>query len=139
MTPRFYHERGGARPRMSPFGGRLMRSGADSLGPRCAVASHPCRCHRRRRRHCHRHQSTARVVVDVVVVIVVVVVGVVVVVVVLVIVVCVVVVVVIVIVAVFALIFSVVVPFALPCSSREPRPTTPDNQCTSQSWLFWEA
>ena len=47
-----------------------------------------------------------------------------------------VVVVVIVIVVVFALFFLVVVPFVLPCSSREHRPTTPDNQCTSQRWLF---
>ena len=46
------------------------------------------------------------------------------------------VVVVVVIVVVFALIFSVVVPFALPCSSREHRPITPDNQYTSQRWLF---
>ena len=41
------------------------------------------------------------------------------------------VVVVIVIVVVFDLFFLVGVPFALPCSSREHRPTTPDNQCTS--------
>ena len=39
-------------------------------------------------------------------------------------------------VVVFALFFLVVVPFVLPCSSREHRPTTPDNQCTSQRWLF---
>ena len=45
-------------------------------------------------------------------------------------------VVVIVIVVVLALFFLVVVPFVLPCSSREHRPTTPDNQCTSQKWLF---
>ena len=44
--------------------------------------------------------------------------------------------VVIVIVVVFALFFLVVVPFVLLCSSREHRPTTPDNQCTSQRWLF---
>ena len=49
-----------------------------------------------------------------------------------------VVVVVIVIVVVFALFFLVVVPFVLLCSSREHRPTTPDNQCTSQRWLFWD-
>ena len=42
----------------------------------------------------------------------------------------------IVIVVVFALFFSIVVPFVLPCSRREHRPTTPDNQCTSQRWLF---
>ena len=42
----------------------------------------------------------------------------------------------IVIVVVFALFCLVVVPFVLLCSSREHRPTTPDNQCTSQRWLF---
>ena len=47
-----------------------------------------------------------------------------------------VVVVIIVIDVVFALFVLVVVPFVLPCSSREHRPTTPDNQCTSQRWLF---
>ena len=36
------------------------------------------------------------------------------------------------IVVVFALFFIVVVPFVLPCSSREYRRITPDNQCTSQ-------
>ena len=36
----------------------------------------------------------------------------------------------------FALFLLVVVPFILPCSSRERRPTTPDNECTSQRWLF---
>ena len=47
------------------------------------------------------------------------------------------VVVVVVIVELFALFFFlVVVPFVLPCSSRERKPTTPDNQCTSQRWLF---
>ena len=47
-----------------------------------------------------------------------------------------VVVVVVVIVVVFALFFLVVVPFVLLCLIREHRPTTPDNQCTSQRWLF---
>ena len=47
-----------------------------------------------------------------------------------------VVIVVILIVVVFVLFFLVVVPFVLPCSSRERRQTTPDNQCTSQRWLF---
>ena len=42
------------------------------------------------------------------------------------------------IVVVFALFFLVVVPFVILCSSREHRPTTPDNQCTSQRWLFWD-
>ena len=41
-------------------------------------------------------------------------------------------------VVVSALFFSVVVLFVLPCSSREQRPKTPDNQCTSQRWLFWD-
>ena len=43
-----------------------------------------------------------------------------------------------VVVVVFALFFLVVVPFVLPCSRREHKPTTPDNQCTSQRWLFWD-
>ncbi len=48
------------------------------------------------------------------------------------------VVVVIVTVVVFALFFLVVVPSVLPCSSREHRPITPDDQCTSQRRLFWD-
>ena len=46
------------------------------------------------------------------------------------------VVVVIVIVVVFALFFLIVVPFVLPCSSREHRPIIPNNECTVQRWLF---
>ena len=44
----------------------------------------------------------------------------------------------IVVVVVFALFFLVVVPFALPCSSRKHRPTTPDSRCALQRWLFWD-
>ena len=41
-----------------------------------------------------------------------------------------------VVVVVIAVVFLVVVPCVLPCSSREHRPTTLDDQCTSQRWLF---
>ena len=41
-------------------------------------------------------------------------------------------------VVVFVLFFLVVDPFVLPCLSRERKPTTPDNLCTSQTWLYWD-